>query len=223
MQLAKHLDLLGVERMVGNLGAGEVAQQQRDAVIFGLRARGEGCRLVRRNAEPMHAGVDLQRGAALPAMGADEGVPLRKLGRRIDDRPRIDFDKSGAPIRRKAVKHVDGGLACTRTHRSRFGEIGDEECFAAGLGQGRGHLRQAEAIAIGLDHRGAFDGKEPVRQRAPICFDCGEIDGERAAGLRRRRSGDRGGNPVCAWQGRIHGRVMTGAAAAVKRGRHERA
>jgi len=46
------------------------------AVIFGLRARRQRSGFFRRNAEPVHAGVDLQRGAALPVVGGDEGVPL---------------------------------------------------------------------------------------------------------------------------------------------------
>ena len=71
--------------------------QQRDAVIFGLRARRQRRGFVRRNAEPVHAGVDVQRGAALPGMGADEGIPFGKLGRRVDDRPRIDLDEGRRP------------------------------------------------------------------------------------------------------------------------------
>ena len=192
--------------MIGKLGAGEMAQEQRDAVIFGLGARRKRRRFVRRDAEPMHAGVDLQRRAALPSMGADEGVPFGKLGCRVDHRPRIDVDKAFAPIGCEAVEYVDGGVGRTRPHRSRFGEIGDKERLAARLRQLRRHLLQAETIGIGLDHGGAFDGEEAVHQRTPIRFDRGKIDGQRPAGLRRRRNRVRWGKPFCARQGRLHGR-----------------
>ena len=67
--LAECADLAGVERMLRLLGAGEVAHQQRDAVVFGADARRQRGGLVDRDAEPVHAGVDMQRGAAAPLVG----------------------------------------------------------------------------------------------------------------------------------------------------------
>ena len=128
--------------MVGDLGAGQMAQQQRDAVIFGLRARRQRGGFFRRNAEPVHAGVHLQRGAALPVMGGDEGVPLGKLGHAVDDRPRIELDEGRRSFRRAAVEHVDRGVARAGPHAPRLRKIGDEERLAAGLGEcGRDRLQ----------------------------------------------------------------------------------
>ena len=215
VQLAKQFDLRGIERMIGRVGAGEVAHDQRDAVILGLRARRQSRGFVRRNAEPAHAGVDMQRRAAAPGMGADEGVPFGKLGGRIDDRPGIDVDERVAPVRREAVEHIDVGLAGARAHRARFGNVGDKECLAAGLGERRGHRLKPQAIGIGLDHGGAFDGEKLALERAPIGLDRGEIDGQRAAGLRRCRGGCRFRD----WDCEGHERVMAAAAAGVKRWR----
>ena len=94
---AKQPDLLVVERMVGRVGAGEMAHQQREAVVFGLDARRDGGRLVDREAEPVHAGIDVQRGAAAPVAGGDERVPLGEFGRAVDHRPQIVVGEGLAP------------------------------------------------------------------------------------------------------------------------------
>ena len=77
---AEQPDLLVVQRMVRRVGAGEMAHQQREAVVFGLDARRDRRRLVEREAEPVHAGIDVQRRAAAPALAATKRVPLGELG-----------------------------------------------------------------------------------------------------------------------------------------------
>ena len=47
VQLAKQPDLGGIERVIGDFGAGEVAHQQRDAVILMLHAAAPAPRLPR--------------------------------------------------------------------------------------------------------------------------------------------------------------------------------
>ena len=56
--------------MVRLVGADEVAHQQRDAVFLRANARGQGRRLVDRDAQSVHSGVDMQRGAAAPFLAA---------------------------------------------------------------------------------------------------------------------------------------------------------
>ena len=92
-KFAKHLHLHGIERVVGNLGASKVAHQQRDAVISSLHARRKRRRLLRGDAEAVHAGIDMQRRAALPVARGDECVPFGKFGHRVDHRPRVEFDE----------------------------------------------------------------------------------------------------------------------------------
>ena len=73
------IDLALVERMLRRLRAGEVAHQQSDAVIFRADARRQRGGLVGGNAEPVHAGVDMQRGAAGKAGRRNEVIPLGEL------------------------------------------------------------------------------------------------------------------------------------------------
>ena len=175
--------------MVGDLGADEMAHQQRDAVVVRLHPRRQRGRLARGDAEAVHAGVDMQRRAAAPIVGGDEGIPFRKLGDAVDHRARVEFDERRAAARRETVEHIDDRLGRDRTHASRFGEIGDEKGLAAGLGELRRDRFEPAAIGVGLDHGGAIDGDDPARQRAPIDLDRREIDRERAAGLGLGRNG----------------------------------
>ena len=61
---AEWRELLAVQRMVGRVGAGEVAHEQVGAIAASTVALlGESARLGRREAEPVHAGVDVDRRA----------------------------------------------------------------------------------------------------------------------------------------------------------------
>ncbi len=44
-------------------------------------------------AEPVHAGIDVQRRAPAPVVDGDERIPFGKLGRAVDDRPQIVVGK----------------------------------------------------------------------------------------------------------------------------------
>ena len=55
-------------------------------MIFRLQARSDGDRLVERDAEPVHAGIDVEGRAATPISGGDERIPFRKFGGAVDDR-----------------------------------------------------------------------------------------------------------------------------------------
>ena len=91
---AELTDLLIVQRMLGPVGAGEVAHQQRDAVAFRADVGRDRRRLLDGEAEPVHAGVDVQRRAAGKAAGRDEVVPFGELDQAVDHRPRIGLDES---------------------------------------------------------------------------------------------------------------------------------
>ena len=178
---AKQTDLPVVHRMIGRLGAGEMAHQQRETVIFGLQARSDGDRLVDRDTEPVHAGIDVERGAAAPVPGGDEGIPFGKFGCAVDDRPQMVVCERLRRARHHPVEHVDGRVGRDRPHASSFRDIGDEEGPAPGLGQHAGDRFEAAAIGIGLDHRGALDRHGRARQHLPVGRDRGEVDGEDTA------------------------------------------
>ena len=188
---AKQPTLDIVQRMLGDLGAGEMAHQQGDAVILHLHARGKRRRFRRRNAEPVHAGVDVERRASEPAVRGDERVPLGKLGHAVDDRAGADLGERTRSLVGEAVEHVDRGLLGASAHAARFGEIGHEESLASGVRKRRGDRFEAEPIGVGLDHGSAFAGHDRARKRAPVQVDGGKIDGERAAGAFGIGLGDR--------------------------------
>ena len=187
-QLAEEPDLTCVERMVGDLCAGEVAHQQRDAVILALHTRRQRGGFVQRHAEPIHAGVHMDRRAATPVLGGDEGVPFGELGGAVDYRLGVEFGERHSRSGRESIEHVDRGIARARAHAPRFGDVGHEESLAAGLGELGGDRLKAQSIGIGFDHGGAFDGEEPLRQRPPVRLDGIEIDRQRTAGFGVRRA-----------------------------------
>src|SRR6202022_4879466 len=65
--LAEGRKLFGVERMIEVLGAGEMAHDQRDAVIAGIDPGNDALRLNDSEAQPVHAGIDMNGRAARPA------------------------------------------------------------------------------------------------------------------------------------------------------------
>ena len=109
--------------MIRLLGAGEVAHQQRDAVIFRADARRERRRFFGGNAEPVHAGVDMQRRAAVPLVGRAERVPLGELDQAADHRPRADVGEGRRRARQQTVEHVDRGVRRDGAHAPRLAEM----------------------------------------------------------------------------------------------------
>ena len=95
----------------------------------------------------------------------------------------VQFGERVGGLIRKAVEHVDRCIAGAGAGAPRFGNVGDEESFAAGVGElGRDRL-ETEPVSIGLDYGAAFDSEKLSRQRAPVRLDRIEIDGKRRAGL----------------------------------------
>ena len=132
----KARELPVVERMIGRLGAGEVAHHQRDAVIAGVDARDEALRFRKRQAEPVHAGVDVQRRAAGPAAAAAEGVPFGEFVEIADHRPARRCSAKAAPLpgRSRRARRSPPSAAAARTRRA-SSRVGDEERLAAGAGE----------------------------------------------------------------------------------------
>jgi hypothetical protein len=135
-----------------------MAHQQRDAVIFGLRTWRQSRGFFRRNAEPVHAGVDVQRRAAAPVLLGDERIPFGEFSRAVDHRSRRHVDETGAVFGDEAAEDVNCGVARARAQPARFAQIGHKECLAAGLNELGRNLFEPEPIAVGLDDRAAFDG-----------------------------------------------------------------
>ena len=179
--------------MIERFGAGEVAHQELEAVAFaGLHARRDGDRFLGRQSEPVHAGIDMQRRAAAPVAGRDEGVPLGELGRAVDHRPQVGIGERRRGARHQSVEHVDDGVRRHRAHTPALRDVGHEKRPAADLLECRNHPLDSATIGVGLDHRGAFDRNGHAVEPLPVGCDGGEVDGEHAAGL-GFAGGDHGG------------------------------
>ena len=90
-----------------------MAHHQRDAVIAGIDARDDALRFGDRQPEPVHAGVDVDGGAAGPAGAAAEHVPFGEFVEVADHRPAVDLGVGVAGVLEEAVEHIDG----RRRHR----------------------------------------------------------------------------------------------------------
>src|SRR4249919_2850333 len=76
---AEEVDLALVESVLRLLGASEVTDQQRDAVVFGTDTRRQ-CRcFIDGNSKAVHARIDMQRRTAAPLISRAECVPLREF------------------------------------------------------------------------------------------------------------------------------------------------
>ena len=188
-QLAEPLGLDIVEVVTGGLGAGEMGHDERDAVVGHLHPGGERGRFLDRQAEPVHAGIEMQGGATQPAARAAKRIPFDELGHGADHRPRVDRGIGGGAAGGNAVEHVNDRLGRGCAHLAGLGEMGDEECPAAVLGELGGHRLEAAAIGIRLHHGGAIGRHRALHQRAPVEDDGAEIDGQDAAGLQLRGTG----------------------------------
>jgi hypothetical protein len=171
------------------LRAGEMAHQKRDAVVLRADARRQRRRFVGGDAEPVHAGVDVQRRAAVPLAGGDKSVPFGQFEQVPDHRPRTDVGEGGPGAGHQAVQDVEGRVRGGCARAPRLVEIGDEECPAAGADERLGDRPKPAAIAVGLDHRRAFRRQRAVAENAPVLGERREIDREHAAGFGGCRAG----------------------------------
>ena len=96
-----------------------MAHHQRDAVIAGIDAGDDALRFGNRQPEPVHAGVDMDGGAAGPARAAAEHVPFGELVEIADHGPAIDPGVGLAGVLEEAVEHVDRGRSGTAPRTTR--------------------------------------------------------------------------------------------------------
>ena len=196
-------------------------------MLLRLDAAGQ-CRcLLRIETEPVHPGIDVDGGAAVPVARGAEAIPFRQFDHAADHRPRIDVRIGRRRSGQQAVEDVDRRLRGNGAHLPRLGEIGDKKGAAAGGGKCPRHRLEPAAIGVRLDHGGAFDRRRLGIEDAPIGDDCRKIDASApsrcrpqarrpapAQGLLQRTRRSRTcGQPI----GRMTAPVWPGAGAPVKR------
>ncbi|GJD59694.1 hypothetical protein IFDJLNFL_5625 [Methylobacterium dankookense] len=178
-------DLAGVDRLLRPLRADEVAHHEVDARGLQARLAGERQRLGDREAEPVHAGIDVERRRQQPLR---ERRPFLDLGARAEDGAEVPPDEGRARPRRQAVQNVDHGLGQDGARRLALGEMGDEDGAAARPPQSGRDRGEAAAIGVCLEHGGARDARRLGAEATPVRDDRSEIDGE-ARAVACRRSG----------------------------------
>ena len=183
----KAVSCLALSGTVELFGRDEVAHDQRNAVIAGIDARDDALGFRYREAEPVHAGVDLDGGAATPTRAPAKHVPFGEFVEVADHGPAVDPGIGLAGVLEEAIERIDRSLRQRRAHGSRFVQRGDEECLAAGRGERAGDRFDAAAIGIGLDHAGAFGRHGGLLQLAPVGDDGVEVDGQDPGRVGQRR------------------------------------
>ncbi len=110
-------------------------------------------------AEPVHAGIKMQR--AGPARRAGPEFDLFLAGQ---DRRQVCLAIGSKMAAGRSVQDKDARTKAQRFAQGRaFFEMGDKECAAACRGQRLGHFSRAKPIAICLDHGGRGGGRiQPV-------------------------------------------------------------
>ncbi len=163
-----------------------MAHDERNAVIAGIDARDDALRFGNGEAEPVHAGVDVNGGAAGPAGAAAEHVPFGEFVEVADHGLAVDRGVGLAGVLEEAVERIDRGRRHRGADHARLIEGGDEERLAAGVGQRARDLFGAAAIGVGLDHAGAFGRHGRLLELAPVGDDGVEIDGQHAGRAGKR-------------------------------------
>jgi hypothetical protein len=184
--LAEGRELPGVGGIVEQFRGGEVAHHQRNAVIAGIDARDDALRLGYRQSEPVHAGIDVNGGAARPAGAAAEHVPFGEFVEVADHGLAVDSGVGVAGVLEEAAEHIDRSRGRSGANHARLVEGGDEKRLAAGGSKRAAHLFGAAAIGIRLDDSRAFGRHRRLLELAPVGDDGVEIDRQHAGGRHER-------------------------------------
>ena len=125
-----------------------------------------------RESQPVHAGVEMQRGGACPR-------PFGDLRQGVQHGPQPGRLEPWRGPRRDPVEHIDDRLARHGAGPLALARAGDEEGLAAGRQQ-RAHDRlQPKPVGVGLDDGGALGRRAAFGEPPPIMRQRGKVDGER--------------------------------------------
>ena len=155
-------------------------------------------------AEPVHAGVEMERAGTGPVATRGEGGPALKLLFAADCGREAMLGIVGriGPAL-EAIEHIDRGLRRQRPpRRDPLVEMGDEEDARARGPQRRRGFGDADPVSIGLDDGGATPGRGAARKVAPVVGERAEVDRETP---RRARGSHDVRQPKRSWVANLHG------------------
>ena len=144
-----------VHGIVRHVGTGQVAhhQHQLQAGQVLAPARRQFGQIFGTEAQPVHAGIDMQHRIQGAASTGGGGGPAGDLGQASQHRDQAMGDQRGHGVGRRAVQHKDSGLGRQPAKGDAFLQPRHKKRIAAGFQQaGRDHGR-AQAIGVGLDQR----------------------------------------------------------------------
>ena len=129
-------------------------------------------------AEPVHAGVEMERARVRPIATRGEGGPALKLLFAADHRRQsmLGIVRRIGPTF-EAVEHVDLSLRRENPpRRDPLVQVGDEEDARPRAPQRRRRFGEADPVSIGLDDGGATPRRRAPREFAPIVGKRAEVD-----------------------------------------------
>ena len=147
-------------------------------------------RVLRAEAEPVHAGVEMHDGIERPIEtlgGSSPGIVLAQV---IEHRREAVLHEIALGAGEQPVQHIDRRFRQHAAKRDSFVDMGHEELTAA-LGRQPGtHHGRPGAVGIGLQDGGAIDrpaGRAAgVAQPSPVGRDRAQVDRKDRAGPSRR-------------------------------------
>ncbi len=133
-------------------------------------------------AKASHSAIDVQHRRQRTACGR-EPLPFGDLTRIVQHRDEPGLSEFRARARHQAIQHRNlDGLRQGFAQCQRLIERRDKKSSAAGLRQRSGDDRGAQAIAVGLNDRGAFGRSGMACQKPPIRDNARDIDLKNARG-----------------------------------------
>ncbi len=142
--------------MLRLLGASEVTDQQRDAMIFGTDTRRQ-CRcFIDGNSKAVHARIDVQRRTAVPLISRAECVPLREFDETANHRLSTDIGEGCRSSRQQTVEHIKCGVWSGGARPPCLRYICNKECPATRICESARDRLDAAAIPVGFNDCGAL-------------------------------------------------------------------
>ena len=189
-QRRKPRQLLPVQRIRRQLRRDQMRHQVADLDAGQpLRRRRQPRHIVARQAEPGHAGIQMQQRRRRVARAAlDKQLPARDLVQRAEHRRDGVRRERRLAARRQAVQHRQHDAGQMRAQRQRLAQMGHEEMPAALRQQPARHRHRTQPVAIRLDHRRDLAAGMAHPQRPPVGGHRAEVDGQFRKRVRRHQS-----------------------------------
>ena len=138
-------------------------------------------------AEPVHAGVDVDRGPGRAALLL-EGGPFLDLGPGAENRPEVRLRIGLRLALDQAVEDVDRSVTDRGAEPLALLGKCHEERVAARFGERQRRGLEADAVGVALDHRRRRHAFDTPRQDPPVVGEGDEVDRQPSTGGCLRRS-----------------------------------